>query len=152
MGCKIVCIIYHYLMKKKNLIGQTFNKLTIISAAENIPSKKDEDNGRSFTAWNCICECGKQLVVRTCTLLGGKQKTCGCIKSEFGIKLKPGQKFNRLTIISYQKGIWTCLCDCGNLTKVSTNKLTSNNTKSCGCLQVEIGKKNSKFLIKKEKN
>ena len=33
---------------------------------------------------------------------------------------------------------WLCLCDCGNLIVVPCNKITLNNTKSCGCLQKEI--------------
>ena len=30
---------------------------------------------------------------------------------------------------------WLCLCDCGNLLIVPTGRLTSGNTKSCGCLK-----------------
>ena len=31
--------------------------------------------------------------------------------------------------------MWECKCDCGNLTPVSRNNLTSGHTLSCGCLQ-----------------
>lgn len=53
-----------------------------------------------------------------------------------------GQKFNRLTVIEKdghmgKKVLWKCLCDCGNETHVSTNDLTSGNTKSCGCFNRE---------------
>lgn len=33
--------------------------------------------------------------------------------------------------------IWRCECDCGTIVPVATHNLTSGNTLSCGCLQVE---------------
>jgi len=51
------------------------------------------------------------------------------------------KKINKLTVIgksaSERSGLirWNCICDCGNLTTVSTDHLTrkSNPVKSCGC-------------------
>ena len=58
--------------------------------------------------------------------------------------IKPGQKYNRLTVIEQTQErdncgriIWLCRCDCGNLTKVDSSSLRNGNTKSCGCLQKE---------------
>lgn len=58
--------------------------------------------------------------------------------------IKPGQKYNRLTVIeqtqerdSCGRIMWLCKCDCGNLTKVDSSSLRNGNTKSCGCLQKE---------------
>lgn len=58
--------------------------------------------------------------------------------------IKPGQKYNRLTIVEQTQErdncgriIWLCRCDCGNLTKVDSSSLRNGNTKSCGCLQKE---------------
>lgn len=48
-----------------------------------------------------------------------------------------GQKFNRLTVISFENGKWKCLCDCGNYVRVEGNHITSDNTKSCGCLKTD---------------
>ena len=54
-----------------------------------------------------------------------------------------GQKFNRLLVLekTNQRNngsiVWKCQCDCGNITYVSTRSLRSNNTKSCGCLNIE---------------
>ena len=54
-----------------------------------------------------------------------------------------GQHFGRLTVISRAENTkkgqarWLCCCDCGNKTIVETYKLTSGNTKSCGCLRKE---------------
>lgn len=131
-------------MKKINLIGQKFEKLTVISAAENI---KPKNNGRSFTAWNCQCECGKIITVRSGTLISHKQKSCGCIVSKTGFSIKPGEKFNNLITLSYEEGYWNCLCDCGKPTYVSTNHLICGNTKSCGCLKTETSKNNIKKAL-----
>ena len=53
-----------------------------------------------------------------------------------------GMKFNMLTVIervgvdSSGRVLWRCICDCGNETIVPSYGLTSNHTKSCGCLMV----------------
>lgn len=33
---------------------------------------------------------------------------------------------------------WDCRCDCGNMTTLATHTLTSGNTRSCGCLKLEV--------------
>lgn len=54
-----------------------------------------------------------------------------------------GQKFGKLTVLSYKEvdrnsqRVWSCKCDCGNYTSVSTGALRSGNTSSCGCYNVE---------------
>ena len=50
------------------------------------------------------------------------------------------QKFNKLTVIArsenkWNKVLWKCQCDCGNIVYATTNSLKSGNTKSCGCLR-----------------
>jgi hypothetical protein len=58
-----------------------------------------------------------------------------------------GQKFGKLTVIKrvedkvyekHKKSQFLCLCDCGNEIVVIGGKLTSGNTKSCGCLLKEV--------------
>lgn len=51
-----------------------------------------------------------------------------------------GLKFNRLTVVSLDQTVgrggrryWVCLCDCGEVVRVTTNKLRNGTTKSCGC-------------------
>ena len=51
-------------------------------------------------------------------------------------------KFGRLTVISQEKSkggktIWKCLCDCGNITTVTSTNLTCGKINSCGCLRKE---------------
>ena len=57
------------------------------------------------------------------------------------IKDLTGQRFGRLVVISYShvdkhgKACWNTVCDCGNVSLVSSNNLCSGKTKSCGCLR-----------------
>lgn len=50
-----------------------------------------------------------------------------------------GQRFGRLTAISYFGGKWDCACECGARVWVKTVNLTDGNSKSCGCLKRELG-------------
>lgn len=56
--------------------------------------------------------------------------------------IKEGDKFGRLTIISYtdrqgKKGEYKCLCECGSITYSRTWSLKSGKSESCGCLMKE---------------
>jgi hypothetical protein len=57
-----------------------------------------------------------------------------------------GQIFGKLTAIrrleerNASHRLWLCECECGNLTKVPINFLTTGHTKSCGCARLEKGK------------
>lgn len=55
-----------------------------------------------------------------------------------GIADKTGMRFGKLVVIGLvcvknSVAIWRCKCDCGNETSVYRGKLTSGQTKSCGC-------------------
>lgn len=51
-----------------------------------------------------------------------------------------GQVFTKLTVLEKTekridgKIVWKCQCECGNIAYVPTSRLTSGNTRSCGCL------------------
>ena len=56
-----------------------------------------------------------------------------------------GERFARLVVVERHsqntkagKARWICNCDCGRLTVVTGNDLTSGNTQSCGCYHNEI--------------
>lgn len=131
---------------KKNLTNQRFGQLTVISKAPSIIGGKSIK--RYWGAWHCLCDCGKQVIVKTVNLTKGSVTSCGCLYDKYGKSLKPGQKINRLTTISYKKGKWFCVCECGGSVEVPTNRLTNGNTKSCGCLKTEVSKNKSDQLIK----
>ena len=133
------------MMKKIDLSGQIFGRLTVLEQAENIITP----NGRSHVAWRCLCECGNIVNVRSDCLRNGCTVSCGCkVKEVFNTAGKrrisnlAGKQFGRLTVIKdsgkREKGggvLWECQCSCGNIAYVSTSNLTrpKESTISCGC-------------------
>lgn len=133
---------------KINLSGQKFNRLKVIDFNEEI----SKERRRSF--WNCLCDCGNKTIVQSTPLQRGDTKSCGCLQRECGFKKRlnlKGQKYNRLTAIEFsyiknKKTFWKCICDCGNEIIISLGELRSGNTKSCGCLRIELDKIPKYFL------
>lgn len=113
-------------------VGQKFGKLTIVRFIPN-PLKK---SGGSF---ECMCDCGKIVTLNRCKIVGGYNKSCGCLS--FKTIDNVGLKFNKLTIQSVfrknKKTYANCLCDCGKLSIAIHNSVTSGRTKSCGCIRKE---------------
>lgn len=60
---------------KRDLTGQRFGRLMVLS--EN-PIRTKQGKRR----WNCICDCGKQVVVVQNSLVSNLTKSCGCLKLE----------------------------------------------------------------------
>lgn len=71
-----------------------------------------------------------------------------------------GMKFGKLTALyktlptrpNNRKTYWKCQCECGNYTVVSSDKLTGNRIKSCGCLNgnpkpINIGNKYGRLTV-----
>ena len=130
----------------KDLTGQKFGRLTVISRTEN------DKKGRA--RWLCKCECGKEVVVQGGHLRSGHTSSCGClakeITSEASLKDLTGQRFGRLTVIKRveNKGNqprWLCQCECGNQTVVAGRHLRNGEVRSCGCL---VKEKNSTLHTK----
>ena len=116
--------------------GQVFGRLTVVGFSYT--------NKRRETCWGCRCECGKEKAIRAGALVSGRTKSCGCLQRQAAaantsLKLTPGQKFGRLTIVEYdhtnERGnkCWRCLCDCGKTVVAISSCLASGHTKSCGC-------------------
>jgi len=131
-------------MKKQNLIGKIFGRLTVISPGKSIKE------GKNFkTTWNCACECGNVILAKTYNLNRGGVTSCGCLRDELRLKLKQNQKFGKLLTISYNgESVWKCQCDCGTICLVKSDKLSLGKTKSCGCIAKEVSKNNIKKAIK----
>lgn len=98
----------------------------------------------SKAVWQCRCDCGTVKNVSYHCLVSGATKSCGCSRAEAKSKDLSGMRFGRLTAIEAtgdrQNGcrLWRCRCVCGRETIVTSNALLSGNTKSCGCLSVEV--------------
>lgn len=61
-------------MKVKNLVGQKFERLTVIEL--------DKSNKHNGVYWICKCDCGNTSIVRSDSLTSGNTKSCGCLASE----------------------------------------------------------------------
>ena len=132
-----------YMTTKIDLTGQRFGKLVVVGeVAERDKHKK--------ILWSCVCDCGTRKDVSGGSLRRGESTSCGRCK----IKDLTGQRFGRLVVIrdvgrKNGKVVWECLCDCGKYTSISSNRLMTGNTKSCGCLASENleGERYGKLLV-----
>lgn len=115
-----------------DLTGRKFEKLTVISCCP-CPTRS------SGYKWTCICDCGKQSVVRAAALLNGSTRSCGCLCVGAAPTDLTGVVFGKLVakkIVSRTKWrnvIWLCECECGHTAEVSAGNLRKGKTTSCGC-------------------
>lgn len=70
-GCLRIEVLQELLVK--DLTGQKFGKLTVIS-------KSEIKNNRQY--WNCLCDCGKKGNYSSASLTSGKRISCGCLSSK----------------------------------------------------------------------
>ena len=81
---------------KNDLIGLTFNKLKVISLAE------QRDSSTCYY-WRCKCECGNYTEVATTPLSKGVIKSCGCLKGQ-GNRLPGNIPIENQNFRMYKKG------------------------------------------------
>lgn len=128
------CGCLQHISASDEVIGKTFDRLTVISCAR--------DNKR--TMCTCHCTCGNKIIVRRDSLLTGNTKSCGCL-SDIDPNDLLGKTFSKLTAIFWNiRGthiIYSCRCKCGNETTVQRGNLLNGHTKSCGCIRRENSKK-----------
>lgn len=123
----------------EDLTGQTFNLLTVIESTGKII------NGRM--QWKCKCQCGNITYVHSGNLKSGAVRSCGCLHKQR--EDLTGQRFGKLTVISYDdiERKWICQCDCGNFTKVKGAKLKDGGTQTCGCSHFSLGEDKIKEIL-----
>ena len=56
-------------------------------------------NKHSKPLWTFRCDCGRELIAQLPNVINGKTRSCGCLRSEFGVKqgknnLKHGMSFS----------------------------------------------------------
>lgn len=149
-GKSISCGCYRKkkLSERTDLIGQVFDKLTVI--------EKSPNSTYGNIMWKCKCQCGNEIERSTSYLHRSDFKhSCGCAMVESLKKDITNQRFGKLIAIkelnerhpSNNKILWLCQCDCGNIVKLPLSSLTSGNTSSCGCINYSIGEKNIETLL-----
>ena len=126
----------------KDLTGQRFGRLVAVRLTDERRNNK--------VIWECKCDCGNVVNVKSTLLIRGNTSSCGCLHKE---KIKEcweksvsnltGQRFGRLVAVRAtderrnNKVVWECKCDCGNTVSVIGTLLTTGKTASCGCLRKE---------------
>ena len=129
--------------KKIDLVGMKFGMLTVVSEAS--PTYV---SGQKKICWNCLCDCGNEVVVQGGKLKSGNTKSCGCYRHTYPSETKSvdltGMVFGRLTVLglygrtSNGKKNWLCKCSCGSECVISGNNLVQGASKSCGCYRRDI--------------
>lgn len=124
-------------------IGHKYGFLTVVARAPN------NSTGRAM--WHCQCSCGKTTTVVGKDLRSGHTKSCGHTRTIPRI----GETYGRLTVIeeaeraSNGRRQWRCICECGQETVTKGIYLRQGDTRSCGCLQREISRRNMLNMSKK---
>lgn len=132
--------------KEKAVKGHHFNDLTGKRFGFLTAIKPTSERSGNNIKWECLCDCGKTVLVASNHLICGNTKSCGCYKKSgkpyVGKSQKDlsGMRFGRLTVLNKTEYkakdgcvIWRCLCDCGKIANVSAHLLISGRKKSCGC-------------------
>ena len=133
-----------------DITNQKFGKLTALYPIE---------SNSSSLMWHCKCECGNEIDVIAGSLTSGNTKSCGCLKKENAhfTQLKSnlvGQRFGKLLVVEetkerqYEKVVWKCQCDCGNIVYLNTTRLRQGNDISCGCQKTSYGASQIEKLLK----
>lgn len=122
---------------KDNLIGNIYDKLTVIAEAEHLPGKR--------VRWICRCECGNTVTVTGYCLKHGHTKSCGCLKSPD----LTGKVFGKLTVLGRSdkrspRGkrtvpLWECRCECGEITYKATDTLHNSDKSMCSACAERYG-------------
>ncbi|WP_260664317.1 hypothetical protein [Streptococcus dysgalactiae] len=87
-------------MRKLDLTGKTFNRLTVIKEVPN--SKKD-------TYWLCRCSCGKFVEIKGTAIKNGTTKSCGCLALEIAQNLAKKTESQKMRIMDITKNVLMAL-------------------------------------------
>lgn len=68
---------------KNDLKGNKYGRLTVTGKS----GLKRSKGGHSSITWNCLCDCGNEVVLTTSALTSGNTKSCGCYKKDRNSKI-----------------------------------------------------------------
>lgn len=137
--------------------GQPDSRVEVIQI--NNKYSKENNLSRRHIYWDCKCLCGNLFTAKGEDLRNGRTKSCGCYQKERWEEVKTtnkidliGKQFNDLLVLEEsgrtenKQVLWKCKCLlCNGITYKTTNALTSNIAKNCGCEKESRGV----YLVKK---
>lgn len=131
-----------------NLTGKTVGRLSVLRSTRT-------KGGRP--AWECLCACGKTVVIGSTQLLSERTKSCGCLRSRLRFQDLTQQQFGRLTAIKpmgifHHRMQWSCVCACGESLTIPSDYLTSGHTQSCGCLRKDLMRVRGPEILRQYRN
>lgn len=122
------------LIRRKDIKGKVFGKLTVVSFSHR--------NKHRMAVWNCQCLCGKAIKMTTNALNSKHSKSCGCNK----YKDLTSAIFDSTYVIKYRrvgkngKTIYTCSCICGKISERASDSI-QRSAKYVGCSCKKIGRR-----------
>ena len=116
------------------MTGQIFGEMKVVALSPQRKSKR--------RTWECLCSCGKTVLVTTHDLRAGHCVSCGDSRHRVGRHFSDltGMRIGWLTVLTPtsrrgKKGsvIWRCRCDCGRECEYTQDSLLHGGVVSCGC-------------------
>lgn len=124
--------------RSKDYSNQIFGDYRVLYRTVN-PLNKNK--GQTF--WLCQCINCNEYIIKNSSAFKNSVNKCKCLYD------LTGKKFGRWTVIgkskdktSNGKPKWLCRCECGNEKSIDGWTLRSGQSKSCGCLHLELLKEN----------
>lgn len=122
--------------RAKDLTGETFGDYLVLYRT-NVPVNSNSKQAH----WLCQCNNCKQYFVKSASVLTKGVNECPC---KYDLT---GQKIGRWTVMyatdkrtKNRQVIYHCKCECGNEKDVNSDTLRKGESKSCGCLNLELAK------------
>lgn len=128
-------------MPRIDLTNQIFGRLTAVRFT-------GQRSSRNYAVWECLCECGRTVLVAVSELRKGSTRSCGCMRF-FPADLL-NKRFGRLTVVrdagrrSDGRQMFECMCSCGEMKTTTAHSLQCGTTNSCGCLHREKSSENGR--------
>ena len=125
--------------KKLELKGKRFGSWVVLEEVGR--------NKHNSVVWLCRCDCGNEKIVGGSSIVSGKSKSCGHLRTNLSLK---GKRFGRWSVLKqmcsnkHKQTMWLCRCDCGTESIVMGGNLVAGTSVSCGCFKNEVTSKRSK--------
>ncbi len=79
------------MVSRLDLLGQRFGRLLVVATANDYI----QPSGQKKSQWNCKCDCGTEVIVRTGDLRSGHTSSCSCLNRELITKALTKHGCNR---------------------------------------------------------